>query len=267
LRRFAAQRINMGDYYRLTSPWYYVIQVFVTVYALSTLASLVLVLNMHVTNTAFPGTAVGVYYSQRYVSLQWWALFFFGMHVLMFPFVMMMITFRRSHGCSVFWFALIFALVVGDAYAFIVLSGSFIRCNQVDQRDNLCNDARWCCAPDVNAQASNACPVTPGSMCADHPGITSNADLSPSGWFMALYVVHLVYFLADVLVVCFFLGMFCIAPFPEKRNRGGTAVKPSAPSLDDEERGGGVVVTPSAPQQQPGMSHRIQATLKYTKPE
>lgn len=259
---------HMGDYYRLNSPWYYVIQVFTIFYALSTLANLVLVLNMHVTETAFPGTAVNEYYSQQYTSLQWWALFFCGAHVLMFPWVMMMITFRRSHGCSVFWFALIFMLVVGDAYSFIVLTGSFIRCNQVDQRDNLCNDKRWCCAPDVNGHASNACPVTPGATCADYPGITSHADLSPGGWFVALWTVNLLYFLADIAVVAFFLGIFCISPFPEKRSaapRRGAA--PSAPPLDKDDDESGTLVPPAPKNETQSMSHRIQSSLKYTKPE
>lgn len=256
----------MGDYYRLSSPWYYVIQVFTIMYALSTLANLVLVLNMHVTETAFPGTTVGEYYTHRYSGLEWWALFFCGAHVLMFPLILMMITFRRSHGCSVFWFSLIFMLVVGDAYSFIVLTGSFIRCNQVDQRDNLCNDARWCCAPDVNGEAANACPITPGATCADHPTILSHNDLSPYGWFVGLWVVNTLYFLADILVVAFFLGMFCIAPFPERIPRGGP--KASAPPLegnDDEERGGPAKQDPK--RETSSVTHRIQSTLKYTKPE
>lgn len=251
----------MGDYYRLTSPWYYVIQVFVYVYALSTLANLVLVLNISVTNTAFPGTEINVYYTQRYNSMQWWALVFCGAHVLMFPWVMMAITFRRSHGCSVFWFAFMFVLLVGDAFSFIVLTGSYIQCNRNDARNNLCNDARWCCAPDVNAQASNGCPVTPGVQCADWPQIVSSANLSPSGWFVALYIVNLLYFVVDLLIVIFFLGMFCAAPFPDRKY----GPKPSAPTLDEEQED--IEERSSATKKETsGLSHRM-IQSKYTKPE
>lgn len=256
----------MGDYYTLKSPWYWAIQVFTIVYGLSILAYAVLILNTRSTDTYFPATLVNVYYTQRYVSVTWWALFFAASHMLMYPMVLLMITFRRSHGCSIFWFSLIFILTVMSSYTVIALARDYKLCNNPsgDQRDNLCNSKLWCCAPEVNANAANACPFGGGVTCPDFPQITSVANLSPDTDFLWLFWPNFVYLLADIAIVLFFLGIFCVAPFPNKNSKQRGPI-PSAPPKDDEEEF--EKQPPPPPSQSEGLSKRIPSVLKYTKPE
>jgi len=262
----------MGDYYTLKSPWYVVIQVFMILYALCTLAYGVLIFNTRVTNTYFPGTQINVYYTQRYVSIEWYALLFAAAHLLMYPMVMMMITYRASHGCSVFWMIIISLLCVMSCYIVLALGRDYASCNNPsgDQRDNLCNDLRWCCAPEVNQNAANACPFMSLTGCADFPAITSVQSLNPNVDFLWLFWTNFVYLIADILIVAFFVGMFCVAPFPQRK-------KPSAPQLDQDEEAKFDVKNqrpfkadsnqeesaPAASQ----ISRRVLSTLKYTKPE
>lgn len=251
----------MGDYYTLQSPWYWVIQAFMILYGLSFIAYGVVILNTSVTHTYFPGTQINSYYSQRYVSLQWYALLFAAGHIFMYPFVMMMITFRRSHGWSIFWFSLIFILVVTSSYIVITLGKDYRYCNSAagDQRDNLCNDKRWCCVPEVNNNLANACPIVGGVTCPDVPGVASVNDLHPDTDFLWVFWPNFVYLLADICIVMFFLGIFCVAPFPQKKGP-----KPSAPPLYDEAEEQFVKKPPQAPETS-SLSQRMQ--LKYTKPE
>lgn len=278
---------TMGDYYTLKSPWYWVIQAFTILYGLSIIAYGVVILNTTVTHTYFPGTVINEQYSQRYVSLAWYALFFAAMHIFMYPFVMMMITFRASYRCSIFWVALIFTLMVMSSYVIITLGRDYRFCNSPmpDQRDNLCNDKRWCCAPEVNAHEASGCPFAGGVGCEASPAtpttpfipaINSLNDLRTDTDFLWLFWPNFVYLLADICIVSFFLGIFCVAPFPQKRSDQGP--RASAPPLDeerddDEENFVKKPPPPSIPQQEASsssISHRIiQATaaLKYTKPE
>lgn len=254
------------DYYTLKSPWYWVINVFMIFYALSILAYAVVILNTRSTDTYFPASLVNVYYSQRYVSVTWWALFFAAAHLLMYPFVMMMITFRRSHGCSVFWFSLIFILTVMSSYTVLALGRDYRMCNSVsgDQRDNLCNDKRWCCAPEINANMANACPFSGGVTCPDFPDINSAADLQIDTDFLWLFWPNVIYLLADIAIVLFFLGIFCVAPFPKKKSPNtplrGAGTTPSAPPLSKEEEDD---------EEKMSVTRKIIQTsaLKYTKPE
>jgi hypothetical protein len=272
----------MGDYYTLKSPWYVVIQVFMILYGLSILAYGVLILNTRVTDTFFPGTQLNEYYTQRYVSVEWYALLFAAAHMLMYPMVMMMITYRASHGCSVFWMILISLLCVMSFYSVITLGRDYASCNNPsgDQRDNLCNDKLWCCVPEVNKNAANACPFVSVTGCADFPNITSVRNLNPDIDFLWLFWTNFVYLIADALIVAFFVGMFCVAPFSQKRKQS-VPPQPSAPPLDEDEREKfdlknskrekqSYVPDPNQPQVAPAaslISRNVLATLKYTKPE
>lgn len=198
----------------------------------------------------------------------------------MYPFVMMMITYRRSNGCSIFWFSLIFTLMVMSSYTVITLGRDYRYCNSVagDQRDNLCNDKRWCCAPEVNINEAHGCPFAGGVTCADVPEIASVNDLSPDTDFLWLFWPNVIYLFADIAIVLFFLGVFCVAPFPSGKKQR-RIISPSAPPLDSEEQEDEerfVKKPPLAtviPQQEgtsSSISHRIHqatAALKYTKPE
>jgi hypothetical protein len=244
----------MGDYYTLKSPWYWVIQAFTITYALSILAYAVLILNTRATDTYFPATLVNSYYTQRYVSVTWYALLFAAAHLLMYPIVMMMITFRRSHGCSVFWFSLIFILLVMSSYTVLTLARDYKSCNNPsgDQRDNLCNDKRWCCAPEVNSNTANACPFSGGVVCPDIPEISSVNDLRPDLDFLWLFWTNFVYWVADTFIVLFFLGMFCVAPFPaapHSRSHTTNAIINASLNIEAQAQA------------------KRSAHLKYTKPE
>jgi len=257
----------MGDYYRYSNPWYFVIQFFLVVYALTTLAYIVLITLVNVEHTYFPGTAVNVLHSDRYTSLTWWAIFLASTHVLMVPFALMMITFRRSYGCSIFWFSLIFTLGVCDCYVFIVLGTDFQTCNNYDARGNICNDKAWCCAPQVNSVGSNACPITPGATCATRP-ITSLSELSPDIDFVWLFATNVAYLVADVLVIVFFLVIsFCAPSSFRSTNQKedydyeqppGESQKPTAPPQEDVNLKSAIPV---------GLVQRLQSTLRHSKPE
>lgn len=171
-----------------------------------------------------------------------------------------------------------------SSYTVITLGRDYRYCNSVagDQRDNLCNDKRWCCAPEVNINEAHGCPFAGGVTCADVPAIASVNDLSPDTDFLWLFWPNVIYLFADMLIVLFFLGIFCVAPFPSRTERKNirSGPKASAPPLDSDEREEDeenfVKKPPPAtviPQQEgasSSISHRIHqatAALKYTKPE
>jgi hypothetical protein len=253
-----------GDYYRYSNPWYYVIQFYLVVYALTTLAYIVLIMLTGVEHTYFPGTLLNVLHSDRYTSTTYWAIFLASTHVLMVPFALMMITYRRSYGCSIFWFSLIFMLGVCDFYVFIVLGKDYQTCNNYDARGNICNDKAWCCAPQVNALGSNACPISPGGTCASHP-IASLSELSPDIDFVWLFATNVAYLAADILVIVFFLVVSFCAPSSFRQQQSNVseydevpfeAQKPTAPPL--EETKGALPL---------GLVQRMQSTLRHSKPE
>lgn len=167
-----------------------------------------------------------------------------------------------------------------SSYTVITLGRDYRYCNSVagDQRDNLCNDKRWCCAPEVNINEAHGCPFAGGVTCADVPEIASVNDLSPDTDFLWLFWPNVIYLFADIAIVLFFLGVFCVAPFPSGKKQR-RIISPSAPPLDSEEQEDEerfVKKPPLAtviPQQEgtsSSISHRIHqatAALKYTKPE
>lgn len=243
----------MGDYYRYSNPWYFVIQFFLILYALSTLAYIVLITLVNVEHTYFPGTAINTLHSDRYTSVTWWAIFMACTHVLMVPFALMMITYRRSYGCSIFWFSLIFTLGFCDCYVFIVLGKDYQTCNNYDARGNICNDKAWCCAPQVNSVGSNACPISAGGTCVSRP-ITALEELSPDADFVWLFATNVAYFGADILVIVFFLVTSFCAPSSFKNNQ-----QEKQKSTEGEEKYESIIST--------GLMQRLQSVMKHSKPE
>jgi len=243
----------MGDYYRYSNPWYFVIQFFLILYALSTLAYIVLITLVNVEHTYFPGTAINTLHSDRYTSVTWWAIFMACTHVLMVPFALMMITYRRSYGCSIFWFSLIFTLGFCDCYVFIVLGKDYQTCNNYDARGNICNDKAWCCAPQVNSIGSNACPISAGGTCVSRP-ITTLEELSPDADFVWLFATNVAYFGADILVIVFFLVTSFCAPSSFKHNQ-----QEKQKSTEGGEKSESIIST--------GLMQRLQSVMKHSKPE
>ena len=150
--------------------------------------------------------------------------------------------------------------MVMSSYTVLALGRDYRWCNNVagDQRDNLCNDKRWCCAPEINGNMANACPFSGGVTCPDFPQITSVNDLQPDTDFLWLFWPNVIYLFADIAIVMFFLGIFCVAPFPKQKAH--IIPKASAPPLEkDEEKD----------EEKIGVTRRIiqSAALKYTKPE
>lgn len=261
----------MGDYYRYSNPWYFAIQFFLILYGLSTLAYIVLITLENVEHTYFPGTAINTLHSDRYTSVTWWAIFLASTHVLMVPFALMMITYRRSYGCSVFWFSLIFTLGFCDSYVLIVLGNDYQTCNNYDARGNICNDKAWCCAPQVNSVGSNACPISAGGTCASRP-ITGLEQLSADPDFVWLFATNVAYFVADTLVIVFFIVVsFCYPSSfrsankedEEESNLRRKTPSPSAPPPEssDEDK---ILTKSSLPM---GLVQRLQPLSKHSKPE
>jgi hypothetical protein len=216
------------SYYDQKSWLFYVLQVTLIVYGLGVIAYLVPLQNAAVTDTHFPGTSSGVHYTQRYISMQWWALFFSAFHILGFVCICIIFLYRNHYGCFLGWFILFFIIVILDACTVIVLGASYNRCNT--ERDNLCNDLRWCFVPSIHAIATNGCPYTGPDFIHDAPTVLTVNDLYPNPDFLWLFYVNLFYLLLDVLFVFFFAGVFCVMPFPVKPRRSATnQPKPSAP--------------------------------------
>lgn len=210
------------DYYSYSSPWYWVLQVFLTLYALGALAYLVLLQNVHIIDTMFPGLPGGQYFTGRYITFVWYAVMFSAAKLLLYPVVNALVLFRSSRGCSIFWFALLATLTFVHVVVIVGLGEQYGKCNESGQRGNLCNDKLWCCSPAIYEVTSNGC--YNGAACASfvHPRLRPNPD------FLWLFWTNFVFFLADLLLLLFFGMVFFFCPL-----YGGKALDKASALSDD----------------------------------
>jgi hypothetical protein len=227
-----------SDYYSLASPWYWVLQICVTLYGMGAMAYLVLVQNVHVVDTVFESLPGGTYYTGRYISFVWYAIMLSCCRILVYPIVNATIMFRGSRGCSIFWYIWIVLLVLIDVLVIVGLGSQYGSCNANGARDNLCNDARWCCAPEIYSAASNGCFNT--GPCT--PPIASISALAPNPDFLWLFWVNFTFLFLDIAIMLFFGLAFAFCPVystleakeqeEEKEEEEGETAKPIKGQLD-----------------------------------
>lgn len=118
---------TVHDGYDISNGWYYTIHVFLIVYGLAYVASLVLIQNATVPHTYFKANNNGVLYSLRYTSLYWMALFFACMRIFILVSLSSLILYRstkccgcRYSGCSIIW-ATVF-IITGVCVLFVFFS-------------------------------------------------------------------------------------------------------------------------------------------------
>lgn len=216
---------SWSDYYSIVSPWYWVLQVCVTLYGMGAIAYLVLVQNAHVVDTVFNTLPGGTYYTWRYITFVWYALMLSCTKLLVYPLVNAAILFRSNRGCSIFWFTLLAALVLVDVVVMVGLGTQYGNCNLSGQPNNMCNDPRWCCALEIYSAPSNGCRNT----FACTPPVPLSA-LTPNVDFLWLFWVNFSLLIVDMLILLFFALVFAFCPV--------WSVAAAAAAYDDEEWSG-----------------------------
>jgi hypothetical protein len=193
------------DYYdSKRSPWYWVLQVCVTLYGLGAFAYLVLLQNVHIPDTVFDALPGGRYYTGRYITFAWYAIMLSAASLVVYPAINALVLFRGSKGCSVFWFGLLVALTFLQLVVVVGLAEQYGKCNQGGQHGNLCNDPRWCCSPAIFTVTSNGCFNT--VPCPDYP----SPKLVPNTDFLWIFWSNFFFFFADLLLMLYFgLVFFC----------------------------------------------------------
>lgn len=171
----------------------YFFDIWVIVYALFYLATLVLVINFSVTHTYFKNLPGGTLYTLRYNSLQWVVAFLGPMRLLFLISVIFLVVFRKIGGCTVFWFVLVVLFWMVDVF---VLGGwgiAYANCNKQGAVDNPCNDLLWCCYEPIYSQPGNECLNT--VPCT--PVVTS---LSPNVDFLWMFRTNLVFVILETII-------------------------------------------------------------------
>jgi hypothetical protein len=204
------------DYYHTSSPWYYVLQISVLVYAAGLVANLVLVMNTSVIDTIFRTLPGGTPYSLKWHTFQWFIFMIANMKYFMPILMNQMILYRKSRGCSILWFVFLFIIVMFDLFVVLGLLRFYSACNGQGQPDNPCNSLIYCCAQDIYTISTNACPNS--SPCPDYPGLTrdqlgANVDFK---WYLAVSIVFLAF---DLIFVGFFGGVFYISPLARVKGK------------------------------------------------
>lgn len=200
------------DYYASNSPWYYVLQITQIIYGCGLLANIVLVMNTNVPDTVFKTLPGGTEYNLRYNSFQWTIFMLAGFKYLMHPILSQMILYRRSRGCSIFWFILIFAIALIDFFVVLGLARLYSDCNRSGQLDNPCNSLVWCCAKEIWTVSSNLC-MNNGPCAAGFP--TTVAELGANVDFVWYFAVSVAFLAFDLFYVGFFGGAFYVSPIPK----------------------------------------------------
>lgn len=204
-----------NDYYVVTSPWYYLLQIGMILYGIGFFGFLVLIQNANVPNTVTaPGLPWGTYYTQMFNSLYWLVLFLSVLRTFMFVIVYMAILWRASFGCSIFWLVLIIIITMADLLVVVGTGNLNGNCNGNGQKFNPCNDPEWCCASEIYTSSINGCANTipcPVGYPRSISELSSNIDFD---WFFALNVL---FFVWDVLYFFFFASNFYKSPTSRSR--------------------------------------------------
>lgn len=200
------------DYYGSDNPWYYVLQITQIIYCAGLLANIVLVMNTSVPDTVFKTLPGGTPYSLRYHSFQWAIFMLAAFKYLMSPFLSQMVLYRRSRGCSIFFFVFIFAIALIDFFVVMGLARFYSACNGNGQVDNPCNSLVWCCAQEIWSISTNGCHNT-GPCGPDYP--TTQSELGANVNFVWYFAVSVVFLAFDLFYVGFFGGAFYVSPIPK----------------------------------------------------
>jgi len=224
------------DYYSLSSPWYWVLQICLTLYGMGVFAYLVVVQNIHVPDTVFQSLPGGTYYSARYITFVWFAIMFSAAKVFMYPVANAAVLFRGSRGCSIFWYIFVIALTMIHVVVIVGLGDQYGKCNQPGQKDNLCNDPLYCCAPEIYGASSNGCPNSVACAGLTTP-VTSVSQLGVSIDFLWLFWVNFAYLFIDILIMFFFGAVFGCCPAYEIRDDDENDPMPDDIKNTDNEEG------------------------------
>lgn len=190
----------MRDYFVSGNAWYWIIQVISPIYYLSTIAYMILLLNVVIIDTYCEVYPCGAYFTLRFHSLQWIAVSLTGMRFLAFPLFAFAVVWRKDLGCTIFWFILFLIVVMLDVFAFLSLSRFYASCNGLNQPYNLCNDVNYCCAAEIWSVSSNRCKNT-GPCPVGFPTILS--QLAPNDIFIWIWSVCFPYVLVEILALSF----------------------------------------------------------------
>jgi hypothetical protein len=214
------------DFFQPNSGWYYAFQITLGIYAVASFPYLVLMENNTTVDTWFNTLPGGTYFTLRYVSLSWTLNMLGAFRFFMYPSVSFALLFRRSRGCSVFWFVITLLMAGVDLFVFMGLSQLYGSCNQV--RYNPCNDLNWCCVPEIFMSSVNGCL---NSVTCSGPGVypTTRAQLGINADFLWMYFVTLGFVLFDL----FFVFALAAKSFVWATNRKVVRVPPP-PAKDDD---------------------------------
>lgn len=201
------------DAYDISVGWYYVLHILLVIYGLGYVASLMQLQNAHVEHTYHKANDHGTLYSQRYVQLYWYALFFIAARVFVVFVVQSMLLYRKYFccggkvaGCTVMWSAFLVVLVIIELMVLSILGYYYGKCNGLDQLDNPCNDLKWCCAPEIFNNPANKCSNT----IACTPPLTL-ASMVPDVDFVALFSVSVVFVAMDLVFLLLPMGLWMTA--------------------------------------------------------
>lgn len=135
---------------------------------------LITLLNAHVAHGFFYGTNYGEFYSERYVSQFWWALFFSASRLLTFMTVCLLYLWKDQRCCGdmgprylclIFWWVVLIGLLAGEVLSFTMIAGYAGNANEVARSEpgqmmNPCDHPFHCCDQRVYSNPTNRCPNT-----------------------------------------------------------------------------------------------------------
>lgn len=191
--------LSFQDAYDRGGALYYFIQVLKWIYFLGSIAYLVLIMNVTILHTIQnPPSSPGTLISQRYNSFVWVFLMLsvishIGMALVIFMFVL----WRKDRGCTIFWTILMILFLIISVFVVAMLGSLSGNCNGQNQAGNICNDLRWCCAPEIYTNPANlcqptgACPATPVTL----HDLSSNVD------FRWLFAVSIIFMLLNIVLL------------------------------------------------------------------
>lgn len=191
------------DIYKKTRAPYYVLVIFMMIYLLGFLASLVLVQNAYVPHTHTYQNNNGPLYSERYNSMYWYALMFSACRMFLFITVCSVILYRNTscccgppenRGCGYFWAIFLVMWVVIDVCVMAIFASFFHGCNVPGNAGNPCNDIRYCHVPEVYNNPSSGCTY----MTAWNPPVVLG-ELTRNTDFVWIFSVSVVFVAFDLL--------------------------------------------------------------------
>lgn len=181
-------------------------------YASAYICSLVLIQNANIPYTYTKGSGnYGQLYSERYVTLYWFALMFSAFRLLTFLIVCMLLLFRNTVGCSMFWVLILVVFVAADFFVLAALASNYTKCNAQEQPNNPCNDNRYCCVNAIWMNPLNLCPNT-GSCPIVVPSINA---LSANVDFVFLFSLTVAFCAFDLVFMFIPIGLWLAQPIME----------------------------------------------------